>query len=188
MGRPKGSVVLPDVKRSRTNLAILLRESFHENLIRDWFLMILSGQNPVIVEDKRFSEQGGYKVIVDPVDKMVPSPERRDQAMRALLDRRDGLPAQRVQLEAEIRSTQTHSVLGAPELAHLPPRVLGAVVSALRGALAGAPPRVIDVPQLPAAIPDPDAVQLGVQSGAAEPRELVDVVGRGQDALLTVHS
>lgn len=104
--------------------------------------MILSGQNPIIVEDKRFSEQGGYKVIVDPLDPMAPSSERRDQAMRALLDRRDGLPAQRVQLEAEIRSTQLTTVVAPQEMAHLSPKVLGAVVAALKSAIA--PPQLIE--------------------------------------------
>lgn len=132
--------VIPDLKRSRTSLAVLLRESFHENLIRDWFLMILSGQNPIIVEDKRYHEQGGLKVVPDVNDLMAPSAERRDQAMKALLDRRDGLPAQRVQLQAEINSSQKTMIVGAPELANLSPRTLTAVAAALRTAMLAPPP------------------------------------------------
>jgi hypothetical protein len=134
MGKIKGSHTLPDVKRVRVNLAILLREAINETLILDWFKMILSGRNPVLVEDRRVS--GGLRVAEDPHNRIATSSERRDQAMRQLLDRRDGLPPQRMQLEAEIRSTTTHTVISAAELAQLPPQQLGAVVSALRAAMA----------------------------------------------------
>jgi len=133
--------------------------------------MILSGKNPIVIADKRFSEQGGYKVIEDTVDLMIPSAERRDAAMRALLDRRDGLPAQRVQLEAEIRSTQTHAVVGVPELAHLPPRVLGAVVTALRGAMTALPAPVIDVSSEPVpglASPADQVIEVPAAAGAEQ--------------------
>ncbi len=135
MNMPFGAKIFPDQRRSRNNLALLLRDSFHENLIRDWFVMILSGRNPIIVVDKRCTEQGCLRVVEDPIDRMAPSAERRDQAMKELLNRRDGLPAQRVQLEAEIRATQTHAVVTPTELAGLSPRALGAVVNTLRGAL-----------------------------------------------------
>lgn len=144
MSRAHDSRVLPDVKRSRKNLALLLRESFHENLIRDWFLMILSGRNPVMVEDKRRVEQGCLKVVPDVNDLMVPTAERRDQAMRALLDRRDGLPAQRVHLQAEINSTQKTMVIGASELATLGPQALTALAQTLRSAML-APPRILEL-------------------------------------------
>lgn len=145
MGRQRGVAVLPDMRRSRTNLAVLLRDKVHEQVICDWFLMLLSGKNPIIVEDKRFSEQGCRKVIEDPDDLSVPSPERRDQAMKALLDRRDGLPATRVQLDAEVRTAMSRGVIDANVMSQLSPQVLGSLVTLLRGALSPTTSRVIDV-------------------------------------------
>ena len=81
MGRPKGSAIPPDIRRSRRNLAILLRERIHEEVIVGWLKMILSGKNPVIVEDKRYVEHGGLKVIADPDDLSAPSAERREQCL-----------------------------------------------------------------------------------------------------------
>lgn len=141
MYKRKSYKVLPEVSRVRTNLAILLRERINEELIMDWFLTLLSGKNPIIVEDKRCA--GGLRVMEDPNNRIAPSSERRDQAMRQLLDRRDGLPPQRMQLEAEIRATTTHTVVSAAELAKLAPRQLGAVVDALRIAMTPPAPTLV---------------------------------------------
>jgi len=80
-------------------------------------------------------------VTEDTDDLRCPGPERRDTAMRHLVDRRDGLPAQRVQLEAELRTLQVTGQLSAQDLAALPPAALGRIADALRGAFAasGAP-------------------------------------------------
>ena len=140
-GRPKGSIVDPATRRSRGNLAALFREKFHEEIIFDWFLHILMGKNPKIVQDARYERTGGLHVVEDTDDPRTPSPERRDAAMRHLLDRRDGLPAQRVQLQAELATLQVTGQLSADDLAALPPLALGRIADALRGAfaLAGAP-------------------------------------------------
>lgn len=123
------------VRKSRTSLAAMLRDRIHEEIIADYWLMILSGKAPAIVSDKRETLRGCLKVIEDPNDKVAPSPERRDAAMKALLERRDGMPAQRVHLEAELRASITTTTVDATALAGLPPERLGAVVSALRAAL-----------------------------------------------------
>jgi len=140
-GRPTGSIVDPATRRSRGNLAALFRDRFHEEVIFDWFLHILMGKNPKIVQDARYERTGGLHVVEDTDDPRTPSPERRDAAMRHLLDRRDGLPAQRVQLEAELRTLQVTGQLSAQDLAALPPAALGRIADALRGAFAasGAP-------------------------------------------------
>src|SRR5882724_6892941 len=98
MGRPKGSTNDPVAKRSAGNLAWLLRSHFHEKLIFEWYLMILQGKNPKIVEDARCTETSGYRVTEDADMLGAPSPERPVAPMPELLNRRDGLPMQRVQL------------------------------------------------------------------------------------------
>jgi len=96
------------------------------------------GKNPKIVQDARYERTGGLHVVEDTDDPRTPSPERRDAAMRELLNRRDGLPAQRVQLEAELRTLQVTGQLSAQDLAALPPVALGSIAEALRGAFASA--------------------------------------------------
>jgi len=96
------------------------------------------GKNPKIVQDARYERTGGLHVVEDTDDPRTPSPERRDAAMRHLLDRRDGLPAQRVQLEAELRTLQVTGQLSAQDLAALPPAALGRIADALRAAFASA--------------------------------------------------
>jgi hypothetical protein len=150
-GRPPGNHHTPDERRRRGNLAWVLRGAFHENVIRDWFLMILSGRNPVIVEDKRFSEQGGFKVAEDPLDKMPPSQERRDAAMKELLLRIYGQPAAYTVLQAELDAKVRHELVAVDELVELPPHVLGSLTTLLRSALPPSddrtppPARVLDV-------------------------------------------
>jgi len=68
--------------------------------------------------------------------------------MHHLLDRRDGLPAQRVQLEAELRTLQVTGQLAASDLATLPPVALERIAEALHGAFASA--------GVPAALPAGD--------------------------------
>ena len=147
MGRPKGSVVPPDLKRSRNNLAVMLRENFHEQIFFDWLMMILMGKNPVIVKDDRCKTTNGYRVAADDKDLMAPSQERRDTALRELMNRRDGLPAQRNILEAEIRTTSTSTKIEAVALASLSPVQLGALGEALRGAIRGPVQQALTAPQ-----------------------------------------
>jgi hypothetical protein len=135
-GRPKGSTIDPAARRSRGNLAMLLRDRVHEEVIMKWLLMILQGKNPKIVEDARCTTTGGLDVVEDLDALGKPSPERQDQAMRELLNRRDGLPAQRVQLEAELRTLHVTGHISAADLAALSPAALGRIAATLRGAIA----------------------------------------------------
>lgn len=136
MGRPKGSTNDRAAQRAAGNLAWLLRAHFHERLIFDWYLMILQGKNPKIVEDARCKETGGYRVDEDRDVLGAPSPERRDAAMRELLNRRDGLPMQAFQLKAELQTLQLTGTVSASELASLSPAALGRVIASLQGAIA----------------------------------------------------
>jgi hypothetical protein len=135
-GRPKGSVIDPATRRSRGNLAMLLRDRVHEEVIFKWLFLILQGKNPKIVEDARCTKTGGFDVVEDMDALGKPSPERQDQAMRELLNRRDGLPAQRVQLEAELRTLHVTGQISAADLASLSPAALGRIAATLRGAIA----------------------------------------------------
>lgn len=113
----------------------MLREKFHEEIVYQWFLMILSGKNPRIVKDARYTETNGLKVEEDTTNMTAPSPERQDQAMAALLNRRDGLPAQRVQLESELKMFSVNATVDATALAGLPAEKLAAIAATLRAAL-----------------------------------------------------
>ena len=139
--------VIKAVSKSRRNLAILLRENVHEEIIMDYYLMILSGRSPKIVRDDRATTTLGLKVVPDEDDPMATSPERRDAALRAIMERRDGMPAQKIHLDAEVRSLQATAVIDPAALAALPAGRLHAVVAALRGATAALPPPpdVVDV-------------------------------------------
>lgn len=139
MPRLKGFVD-PGSKRSAGNLAWLLRQEVHEKLILKWFMLIMMGKNPKFIEDDRCTNTNGMNVIPDEDDARVPSPERRDAAMREMLNRRDGLPMQAVQLTAELKTfhAQFSGEISAGDLAALPPEALGRVVGALRGVIAGA--------------------------------------------------
>jgi hypothetical protein len=137
MARPKGD---PQSRRSAGNLAWMLRQNLHEEVIYRWYLLILMGKNPRIVEDDRYKSTGGIWVVPDEDDARVPDGNRRDMAMMQLVNRRDGLPAQKVQIDAELQvlHAKLSGEISAGDLAALPPAALGRVVGALRGAIAGA--------------------------------------------------
>lgn len=113
----------------------MLREEFPPEIVYQWFLMILSGKNPRVVKDARYTETNGLKVEEDTTNMTAPSPERQDQAMAALLNRRDGLPAQRVQLESELKMFSVNATVDAAALAGLPAEKLAAIAATLRAAL-----------------------------------------------------
>lgn len=114
----------------------MLRENLHEDVIFRWFLLIMMGKNPKIIEHGSYVKTGGLWVVPDDEDARVPDGNRRDMAMRELLNRRDGLPAQKIQIDAELRSMQLTGTLGPDAFQALAPDVLARVVGSLKGAIA----------------------------------------------------
>lgn len=141
MARPKGIVSDPHARRANLNLAALLRERFHEDLLFEWQMLILSGQAPRIVKDARCTHTGGYRCEADPDDKMATSSERRDKAMQDLLNRRDGLPMQRVALEADLRGQGQKGGFDGSALSNMDPAKLGKLIGAIKNALSASSPK-----------------------------------------------
>ncbi len=123
---------------------MMLRARFPEDVICDWFAMLLAGKNPVIVEDARY--ENGHKVIEDPLDRQAPSQSRRDMAMRTILDRIYGQPVGHTQMQQEIIMHETHLLVNASELASaMSPAALGTLTQLLRSQLPTPVPAMIDV-------------------------------------------
>jgi len=100
-------------RKARTDIATMLRDEIHEANIVKYIMMFLQGKNPVFVEDKNGP---GGQIVVD-AGGIPPTPERRDAYFKIMLERRDGLPAQRIHLEAEVRAAQQNRAVGEDTLA-----------------------------------------------------------------------
>lgn len=94
--------------RSRSDIASMLREKVHEENITTYIVMVLQGKNPIFVED---ADGPGGQIVVDSGGRCPV--ERQDAYFKILLERRDGLPAQRIHLEAEVRARAQQTVLPA---------------------------------------------------------------------------
>lgn len=151
-GRKPGSVVgrrqliglaaisTPAAKFRRT-LTEAVREGCPADVMRDFFLAITMGHDPVVTRNQKgelyVSIQGGG---------IAPTMQQKADAMKWLSDRGHGTPVQTVQLEAQIKQTQADNpVFDVNALAALTPHQLEAARSALR-LLTQGPPPVIDVP------------------------------------------
>ena len=125
------------IRRSRSNLAIWLRENLHESVITDWYMAILSGKDAIIVADKRCTQTGGYRVEIPERGNIPPTLDQKFRAMEDLLQRRDGMPAQHVTLEAEVRAHMAagDGAVDKEQLSTLTPEKLMALRELLRPAL-----------------------------------------------------
>lgn len=133
--RAHSNGVSAPVRRSRTSLAALLREDFPNEIISEFYRVILEGKMPVLVKDERCTTTGGWKVVADPDDQYTkPTLDQRMNALARVLDRRDGLPAQHVHIEAELRAEMTAIAAGVDTryLQSLSPEALKSIREAVR--------------------------------------------------------
>lgn len=132
------------VRDARRGLALMLRESISDELIRDYYVAILMNRDPYWAID----DEGDYYItfneggcIVDPV--------RKDAAMRMLVERTHGLAAQHIQLDAEIRASVNSIGIGiaTTSLHELTPQQLLTLEAALKpvAALTNGFQEVIDI-------------------------------------------
>jgi hypothetical protein len=129
-------------RRSKISLAAVLRDKFKPELVADWYLMLLSGKKPIIVEDKRYD--GGMTVIEAPGGYTPPTLDQMMTAMARIIERRDGMPAQHMHLEAAITAEVTALSGGMPSAGELPPGVADAIRNALK---ASAPQKYLPSPE-----------------------------------------
>ena len=144
-GRPRGNGVTRPVQRSRVALAAILRDTFSPELVRDWYMMLLSGKKPIIVADARCT--GGFMVMESPGGYTPPTLDQMMTAMARIHERAEGMPAQHVHLEAELKAEITAIGTGLPSPKELPDHVQEAIRKAIHGMKAPKqlPPPSIDV-------------------------------------------
>lgn len=106
-GRPVGSK--GDTHRFNRSLAAYVRERLTPELYVEFQLAILQGHDAVLVPDERCS--GGYRVE-HREGGPIPGLEMRDRAMTNLRQAAWGLPAQQVQIDAQVRQQALIAVAG----------------------------------------------------------------------------
>jgi hypothetical protein len=114
-----------------------VREAFRQHadpdIIYQFYHMITCGINPVIIGDP-----GNQSVVPDPSPHAIsPTLQQKSDAMRIIMERRDGLPAQSIQIDAEVRQKMEMLGTGVPTelLALNNPRTLDLLKMALAEAM-----------------------------------------------------
>lgn len=119
-GRP------PELRKAMRNLALVVREGVPSEIMRDFHLMIAMGQSPLVVR----ASNGDLKVQAEEGG-MAPTLDQRVSAMKFLTERGYGLPAQTINLEAELRA-QIASTSESLPVGQLSPAAMRAIREAIR--------------------------------------------------------
>lgn len=123
-------------ERRSLNLTLAIREGIGPDVLYNFMLAILKGENPRLIEDK--SKPGGFYVRHDDGQ---PAPTLQDKlrVVKEMSDRGWGMPVQAIALDADLRA---HVLAAGQQLpsGQLPPSALWAVEQAIRGALPAASP------------------------------------------------
>lgn len=100
---------LPRAKRiGRTSLAAAIQAEIPNEIYIEYLVAIWQGHNAKLAKDARCTLTNGYTVTWDDsfgLGNPEPTLEQRNDAMKELLLRGFGQPAQHVQIEAELRTT-----------------------------------------------------------------------------------
>ncbi len=119
-GRP------PELRKAMRNLALVVREGVPSEIMRDFHLMIAMGQSPLVVR----ASNGDLEVRAEEGG-MAPTLDQRVAAMKFLTERGYGLPAQTINLEAELRA-QIASTSESLPVGQLSPAAMRAIREAIR--------------------------------------------------------
>jgi len=128
-------------RQNRTALSFTLRETFSEEFIAWYMREVICGRDPNAERDAEGRIVGPH---LNP-----PDAKRQDQMFRTMLNRRDGLPAQKITIDQEIRGAigvMTMDV-SSHAIAAMAPEKRAQLRELLREAVgtAAAPRRAIDV-------------------------------------------
>jgi hypothetical protein len=143
-------------KPARNSLAVALRKDFSDEWISSWLREVIEGRDPNTKRDADGKALGGLTT--------TPDWQLRMRAMAMMLQRRDGMPAQHIQLEQEVRAMTAvvgQSISG-DALKRLPPEQLNEARALLRSILSGEP--------RPGAAPDLEPVPVGVIDASSTER------------------
>jgi hypothetical protein len=133
-GHPRG--VSASKTLMKTNLAIAVRSQVPAEVLVEFHLAILQGQNPRLVKDGRYEHGWKLEDVCGPdgAGGQPPTLQDKKDAAKALMERGWGMPAQTIHLEQDVKAQieMLGATLPANAMASVPTSRLLALRNALR--------------------------------------------------------